>query len=616
MSRVLFAAVLAIELGGCSAHASPMASTALSPSGAGPIEAGRTTIISRDAPNDPYVESFLAVDPRRPSSMIATAITLDGRVDTALYDSQDAGTHWKRIDTPHTHTIDPIVYFSPGGRGFFESEIQGGLNIMSSDDGGSTWSAFKYVPMGVGHDRPYIGFDSQGPLKGRMHAAGFVYLTDQRGRPSPALAVVASSDDGATFSAPQAVEVADPNLKRDFFPGFDMLPADVLVTPDGTLLLPYLPWRPDRANRRGAVVAEYDVIASRGPNFYGGLDFSAPVVAARLTLLEDNTYRGLEALGGVRAAVDLSRNRYRGRVYLVYPDYTGSGINIDVVHSGDDGRTWSHPVRVNDNAVPALNANPAIWVNDRGVVAVVWNDRRASRGSACYRLYASASLDGGEHFLRNAPLSSDVTCPNAPGNWKPVVYANQNWGVGRSPKKAIVVLTAANRWPNGGDTQGLQSEPDGTFDAAWIDGASGVMQLAFTRFTVAGSAGTARVAARNRPPPARDSLASRLELNVNAARFDPTRGTFSVDLQLKNVSSGPIRGPFAAVLESTSGNLRHLRPANANATIGEHSAWILGSGVLEPGESTAPSRAAWTFTAGLTEKPQYPIFVFDIEHAK
>lgn len=563
----------------------------------------RTTIVSQDAPGNPYAESFLAVDPRHPASMIATALTIgNGRLDSALYSSQDAGAHWTRIDTgAHYETADPIVYFSPSGRAFFESERSGGLDIMTSDDGGVTWTPFAYTRVGSHFDRPYIGFDAQGAFAGRTYAAGFVQLSDRNGHQPAALAVASSSDGGTSFTTPQLTIATDPAATAA-----TAIPADVVVEPDGTLLLPYVGASTGRLVH-GLASGAYEVIASRD----GGLDFGKVVVAAHLEM-PIGGYRGLSVLGGIRAAVDVSHSRYRGRVYLLYPNSTPTRTDIEVVHSSDDGRTWSAPVRVNDNVQPADDANAAIWVNDRGVVAVTWNDRRASRGSSCYRLYASASLDGGQRFLPNRALSADVTCPSAPGNWKPVLISQDHmpWAPG---EKWLDVLTVATRWPNGGDTQGLQSEPDGTFDAAWIDGASGVMQLAFTPFTVEGSAPAGGAVQVARASPVRPDLDSELQLNVVSGTFDPRRGRFSVSLQLENVSSVAVRGPFAVVFERQRGNLPHLRATNADARYDRHSAWILGTaGLLEPGASTAPREATWTFS-GYPKAPQYPVFIFRVE---
>lgn len=572
------------------------------------IVAGKATIISRDAPTNPYAESFLAIDPRNPRSLIATALTIgSGRLGSALYESQDGGAHWTRVGTGrHYDTADPLVYFAPNGRAFFESERSGGLSIMTSGDGGKIWTPFRYTRVGLHFDRPYIGFAADGPFAGHLYADGYVQLGNAFGHQPTGIAVTSSTNGGRTFSTPQIIDISSSRAKETVG-----IPADLLVEPDGAILLPYL-YTDFDLEARSRAPARYEVLVSHD----GGVSFSKAVVAARLTMLSGSSYRGLSLIGGVRGAVDTSQSRYRGRAYLAYTDVVGDGATIDVVHSDDDGRTWSAPVRVNDNVAPSDDANAAIWVNDRGVLGVIWNDRRASHGSACYRLYASASLDGGKTFLPNTALNAGVTCPNAPGNWKPVLYAegNMQWAPG---KTWLDVLTVATRWPNGGDTQGLQSEPDGTFDAAWIDGASGVMQLAFTRFTVAGSAPIGTPASGNAAPaPSQRGLAAQLQLEIVSGNFDPHRGRFAVALRIKNVSSAPVRGPFAVVFERAMANLPNLRALNADATRDKHSAWLLGTAApLQPGASTAARVLTWTFS-GYPKAPRYPVFVFHLEQAQ
>jgi hypothetical protein len=572
------------------------------------IVAGATTVISRDAPENPYAESFLAVDPKRPASMIATALTVDdGRLDSALYESQDAGVYWRRVDTgPHFDTADPIVYFAPTGRAFFESEAHGGLDIMTSDDGGVTWRPFRFVRVGEGFDRPYIGFDTEGPFEGRMYAAAYVLIHDSKGGMRGTVGVTVSSDDGGTFSIPQLVDVAGSGH------GFSVpVTADVLVGPDGAVVLPFELFN-YKGNPHGSYRGAYDVLISKD----GGISFSG-ATAARVTTLCCNSYRATSVIGGVRGSVDLSESRYRGRFYLVWANYDGSGTDIEVVHSSDDGQTWSRPVRVNDNRHPADNANPAVTVNDRGVVAVIWNDRRNSRGTSCYRLYASASMDGGETFLPNVPLGKGATCPNDAKNWTPVFLMEQHQP-GKTDEKWLNVLTVATRWPNGGDTQGLQGLPDGSFGAAWIDGATGVMQLAYTRFVVRGEVPAALATPPQPQTVARSAdLSSQLDLNVINGTFDPAHGVFSVKLQLKNVSSSPVRGPFAVILKRVMSNLPNLRATNAdNHRTGNASEWILGdAGRLQPGQSTPARVATWSF-AGYPKEPQYPVFIFEVKQDK
>lgn len=572
------------------------------------IVIGTTTVISQDAPENPYAESFLAIDPTHPASMIATALTVDsGKLDSALYESQDAGAHWRRVNTgPHFDTADPIVYFAPSGRAFFESEAHGGLNIMSSDDGGVTWHPFRFVRVGDEFDRPYIGFDTEGPFKGRMYAAAYVAIHDPKGGLRGTMAVTVSSDTGATFSIPQLVDVAGSGH------GFSVpIPADVLVGPDGTVVLPFQLFNYN-GKPHGSYPGTYGVLISKD----GGISFSGASAAPVHTLC-CNSYRATSITGGIRGAVDLSETRYRGRFYLVWPNYDGSGSDIEVVHSSDDGRTWSKPVQVNDNVRPSDNANPVVAVNDRGVLAVTWNDRRDAAGTSCYRLYASASLDGGETFSPNVALSKRPTCPNAAKNWAPVFLMEQHQP-GRTNEKWLNVLTVATRWPNGGDTQGLQALPDGSFGAAWIDGTSGVMQLAYTRFSVEGNVapGSAMQFATQASTTASD-LSSRLDLNVLNGAFNPAQGVFSVKLQLKNVSSHPVRGPFAVILNRVMSNLPNLRATNSdNHRTGKLSEWILGdNGWLQPGASTPSREAIWHFS-GYPREPQYPVFIFEVKQAK
>ena len=53
------------------------------------------------------------------------------------------------------------------------------------------------------------------------------------------------------------------------------------------------------------------------------------------------------------------------------------------------------------------------------------------------------------------------------------------------PIRPVVVGSAnGNRFKNGGDTQGLVGLPNGGFHVAWINGASGKMQLWFTSVSV------------------------------------------------------------------------------------------------------------------------------------
>jgi hypothetical protein len=109
-----------------------------------------------------------------------------------------------------------------------------------------------------------------------------------------------------------------------------------------------------------------------------------------------------------------------------------------VTSSSDRGPTWHSPVRVNDDAASANHSNPQIAVGDRGDVVVIWNDRRADPNDLCFRATVSASVDGGETFLPNVPLTQTASCP-----------------LGGDPNSATELGGFAGRFVQGGETQGL-----------------------------------------------------------------------------------------------------------------------------------------------------------------
>lgn len=150
-----------------------------------------------------------------------------------------------------------------------------------------------------------------------------------------------------------------------------------------------------------------------------------------------------KALGGGRMALDRSSGPFGGRMYLTWIEGFGRALHIVLSSSPDGGRTWTVPVRVDDGGVDSGNGNPAIAVNDDGVVLVTWNDRRADPSDRCFQPYGAVSRDGGLSF---APIGAGRAYPG-------------------------------DRFANGGDTQGLVALPGGNFVAAWIRQVDGDLQV-------------------------------------------------------------------------------------------------------------------------------------------
>jgi hypothetical protein len=113
--------------------------------------------------------------------------------------------------------------------------------------------------------------------------------------------------------------------------------------------------------------------------------------------------------GQAWVAVDRSTRSTRGNVYVLCSVARTSNVDpLDVmfVRSTNGGRTWSAPVRVNDDAdTTAWQWFGTMSVAPTGRIDVVWLDTRDNPGSVNSSLYYSYSIDGGVTWSPNVRLS-------------------------------------------------------------------------------------------------------------------------------------------------------------------------------------------------------------------
>src|SRR3989475_11828952 len=90
-----------------------------------------------------------------------------------------------------------------------------------------------------------------------------------------------------------------------------------------------------------------------------------------------------------------------GVVYLAFAGWSGSttGDDIDFTMSLDGGRSWSPPIRVNDDAAGAAQAEPPPTVDPPNNNYIVWTDA----GSGNNHPYFAKSVKGGQPFSANHP---------------------------------------------------------------------------------------------------------------------------------------------------------------------------------------------------------------------
>ena len=152
---------------------------------------------------------------------------------------------------------------------------------------------------------------------------------------------------------------------------------------------------------------------------------------------------------------------FRDRLYSVWTRFKSAPRGISLASSSDQGRTWSNPVRVNDDVREETEYRiPAVTVNNKGVLGVAWYDTRRGKTNTCFDVFFAASLDGGKSFLPNVRVSDTQSCSDSdvPGN-------------------TVGGTNAARLWFSGGHYFGLTADANGVFHALWADSRTGVFKL-------------------------------------------------------------------------------------------------------------------------------------------
>ncbi|HTW32669.1 MAG TPA: hypothetical protein VMD76_13390, partial [Candidatus Sulfotelmatobacter sp.] len=342
-----------------------------------------------------FTEPSIAVNPNNPQQVVAV---FQDNVHASY--SDDAGRDWHlaegvdpknyRISGDVSTTFDNqghafVCYIAFDRLGTFNYWAHGatrnGIFIRRSLDGGKTWEA-NHIPVaeqpstpGIPfEDKPYIVADNT-----KSKFAGNLYIGWTRWRLADSQMVLSrSTDDGKTWSQPVEID-AHPGLPRDdngAAEGFDGA-----VAPDGTL---YAIWSQDN---------EIMLTSSKD----GGKTFSharavihtAPIMYAIDTLDRAN--------GFPQIAIDPKSKR----LYVTWSDYRNGDIDVFLSSSGDKGKHWSSPVRVNNDPVHNGAEQFFQWLAVDpvdGSVNVIFYDRRRDPANKKQIVVLARSTDEGHTF--------------------------------------------------------------------------------------------------------------------------------------------------------------------------------------------------------------------------
>ena len=342
-------------------------------------------------------EEQIAVNPVNPSQVVA--VWRDFRLGyrrIGVGYSTDGGLTW--VDTlfegtPHYRDSDPGLTYDSQGTFYaivlsFESTYQpDGLFVFRSSDGGQNWDGPYTVVDGVSgafEDKELIACDRSGSqYDGNLYVVWtrFVYGV------WPVVAFCRSTDGGVTWSNP--IQVDDNNCFQ--WP-------NCAVGSNGEV---YVSW-----------VGNSGIMFDKSTN--GGVNFgSDKLVTNAIGLITING--GIDVFSYPAIDVDLSNGPNRGNIYIAFMDRQYNDTDIFFVKSTDGGNTWSQRVRINDDQVNngRDQFHPWLYVDQSGVITVVWLDRRLDPGNLLMDCYFSRSTDAGETWSPNERITTESSDPTA-----------------------------------------------------------------------------------------------------------------------------------------------------------------------------------------------------------
>jgi len=315
-----------------------------------------------------------------------------------------------------------------------------GIAVSRSTDGGRTFQPPVLVqadPTGsTFSDKPWIGVDTtNGPFAGSVYV---VWNLDSNTSDSAPIYFSRSTDGGRTFSPGIEIDGISPRCQFGDLAGANgartcdsALGATPVISPDGTISVVYAYLDPrladndaDQGGGQGqggdAVLGGQSNLAACEPlppsnaahtqmmvvqSHDGGKTWSAPVDAATVYDLpfhfQNSCFRNFSLPA-------FAADSTSGALYLAWSDERSGDADILLVRSTDDGKTWSAPVRVNDDPLGdgKDQFQPQLAVAPDGVVSVMFFDRRNDPDNFKIDVYLAQSTNGGQSFHPNVRVTN------------------------------------------------------------------------------------------------------------------------------------------------------------------------------------------------------------------
>lgn len=352
--------------------------------------------INQDSTEELQNEQQIVVNPLDPDNIVAVWRDFRKGYRQVGYGwTKDGGRTWTEdlfVDQDYPWDSDPGVTVDRFGNfyavvlAYVSTSEENALFVYKSEDGGENWTGPFTVVDGVQNvfeDKELIACDRSGGLYD-----GNLYVAWARFGFSSTIYFARSIDGGITFE--DELRVSDASSTQWPVP---------VVGPEGEV---YVAW--------DSYSSPYRIKLDR--SFDGGVTFGTDINVRNVSASPGGSING-----GITVypypAMDVDMET--GTLYMAYMDNGNSSKDIFFIKSTDKGATWSLPTRINDD--PPDNGcdqfHPWLSVDEKGIISVIFLDRRNDPSNYMMDCYMTWSTDGGETFSRNIRLSTESSDPRA-----------------------------------------------------------------------------------------------------------------------------------------------------------------------------------------------------------